>query len=157
MRRCRPGTGELRDAPVDTQARAAGQHPVVQGGVAGQSRRRRVALRILNDLAWELLMPRQPLRVGMRGGVDDNVDPRVEFIVAASSDLDTCGRRALEPGLDSAAEYVLKRFQPVAASGQELANLGIGKVGQLDLRWRAAGRECLLDLVECSSARHAAE
>src|SRR3954452_6289018 len=128
MRRCRPGTGELRDALVQTQARAARQRPVVQGGVAGESRRRRVALRIFNDLAWELLMPRQASRVGMRGGVDHDVDPRVELLVPASPDLDTCRRRTLEPGLDSAAEDVLERFQPVAPFGQELANPGIGKV-----------------------------
>src|SRR3954469_14057145 len=145
MRRCRPGTRELRDALVDAQARAAGPHPGVPGGVAGESRRRRVAFRVLNDLAWELLMPRHPLRVGMRGGVEDDVDPRVELLVPASPDLDTCGRRALKPGLERAAEHVLKRLQPVAAAGQELTDLGIGKVGQLDLRRRAAGRERMLD------------
>src|SRR3954468_17773512 len=102
-------------------------------------------------------MPRHPLRIGMRGGVDDDVDPRVEFLVPASTDLDTYRRRALEPARDRAAKEVLERFQPVAASGQKLADVGVGKVGELDLRRRAAGGECLLDLVERGRARHAAE
>ena len=117
MRRCRPGTRELRDAVVDAQARAAGQHPVVQGGVARESRRCRVAFRVLNHLAWELLMPRHSLRIGVRGGVDDDVDPRVEFLVPASPGLDPCRRRALAPGRARAAEDQLELLKPVAASG----------------------------------------
>src|SRR5438045_6279626 len=108
MRRCGPGTGELRNARVDAQARAAGQHPLAQGGVAHESRRRRVAFRVRNDLARELFLPRDPLRIGMRGGIDDDVDPRVELLVPASSNLDTCRRRTLEPARDRAAETVLK-------------------------------------------------
>src|SRR3954452_169059 len=104
MPRCRTGTGELRNPRVDAQARAAGQHPVAQGGVARESRRRRVAFRVLNDLARELFMPRHPLRIGMRDGVDDDVDPRVELLVPASPDLDTYRRRALEPARKRAAE-----------------------------------------------------
>jgi hypothetical protein len=53
----------------------------------------------------------------MRHGVDDDVDPGVEFLAPASPDFDTCGRRAFKPGLDRATEDVLKRFQSVAAPG----------------------------------------
>jgi hypothetical protein len=95
------------------------------------------------------------LGVGMEAGLHHDVEPGSELIVAARPDLDPRWCDAPVPAGEGPAEDVLERYEPVAPSGQELAERGVGQVGEPDLHGGAAGGEGPLNPAELGQAGHA--
>ena len=88
MRRGGGGSRELGDAVGDAEVGAAREDTVAEGGVAGAACGGEVAFGVLEAIAGELVVPGQALRVGVRAGVGDDRDPRVELVVGAAAYLD---------------------------------------------------------------------
>ena len=88
---------------------------------------------------------------------EDDVEPSLELLLATRPDLDPRWRDPLWLAPQDQAEHVIKQDEPIAPSGQQGTNRGIGKVGQFDLHRRAQGGVGPFDLIPRRRARHAAE
>ena len=154
-RSCR--ADELGDAVGHAEAGAAGGDPVAPHDVAGHADCREVALGPRDDLAGELFVGGHPLRVGVGKAVCHDIQPGFELVVAAWPDLDPGGViRSGAPGRARPSTFSndVSRWP---RSGQQSADRGIGKVGELDLDRSAAGVEGLFDLIQRGRARHTAK
>ena len=136
---------------------AACDDPVAKRGVAHGAGRGHIALGPDDRLAREFLMPGHPLHVGMNGALGHDVKPRLGLLLATRPDLDPRWHDPLRFTGEGAAKHVLERFEPVAPPRQQVADGGVGQVGQLDLRGGTADGECLLDFVEGGWIWHATE
>ena len=102
-------------------------------------------------------MHRHPLGVRVGEALQDDVEPGPELLFATRPDLDPRWRDPLWFAWQDQAEHIIKQDQPIAPSGQQGTNRGIGKVGQFDLHRRAQSGVGPLDLIQRRRARHAAE
>jgi hypothetical protein len=89
MGRQRGRTGELGDALGHPDTCRARDHAVVQCDVPCRARGGHIACGSGDHVARKLLVRCHPLSVGLRESVDDDVEPRLEFVVAAGPDLDS--------------------------------------------------------------------
>ena len=95
--------------------------------------------------------------VGVGDAICHDVDPGVEFLLAAQPDLHSRWRDPPRLAGESTAEHVFERCEPIASFAQKGADGGVGEVGELDLHRGAAGGEGPLDLIQGGRAGHAAE
>src|SRR6266545_6091208 len=102
------------------------------------------------DAGWVVTtaMPKGCPRIRMRGALDDDVEPRVELLVAARTDLDPGRCDLLDATRHAPTEDALERDEAIAACGEEGADRRVRELRELDLDGGAAVGEGALDLLQ---------
>jgi hypothetical protein len=152
-RGCR--TGELRHTVGDAEVGACGRDGVTQRDVAHGAGGSEVALGPGQYIAGKVLVRGHALGLGVGEPVRDDVKPSVELILTASAYLHSGSSRRLDLTIEGAAQHVFEGGEPVTPVAQKRADSGVAEVRELDLNIRAAGAECLLNLIEIGWARRA--